>query len=236
MVFVLAVDFDRWGRWLALSRERIVGGVFQQGDMEQRVDLYRRGAKTDGVRRAEAGVGHNLERPKAAVVELARRAAGDDVLGIQPHSVAREEAGRREPVLVGARSMAFLGTAHLGPQVIVDLGRGLGRDVGLAIVGIVALQYQGNAQTYLARLSKLNSRVGMNGETLRQVVHGHVGTEIIDLGYLAHKGIPQDESEFLSVVKEAGLQVEEKTCVKARAQEITLGQNKKPENKTAPTP
>ena len=46
---------------------------------------------------------------------------------------------------------------------------------------ILSLQYQGNFQTYLARLNELNSQVNMTGETLHHVVLGHVGTEILEV-------------------------------------------------------
>ena len=40
---------------------------------------------------------------------------------------------------------------------------------------ILSLQYQGNIQTYLARLNELNSRIGMSGETLRHVLRAMSG-------------------------------------------------------------
>ena len=121
-----------------LARERIIGSMLQRRDLEHRVYFHGGGeAEASGVRCAEAWVGEHLKGTKTAVAQLPGRAAGDDVLGVQPHLITRKEAGCGKPVFVGVRGMAFLGTAHLGPQVIVDLGQGLGRDVGPVVIGIV---------------------------------------------------------------------------------------------------
>lgn len=70
--------------------------------MEHRVDLHRFGkTESDGVRRAEMGIGHDFERPEAAVVQFARRAASGDVPGVQPDLVAGEEAWGGEPLPIG---------------------------------------------------------------------------------------------------------------------------------------
>lgn len=78
---------------------------------------------SDGVRRAEAGIGHNLEWPEAAVVQLARRVAGPDVRGAQPHVVAREDGQSGESLLIGIGGISFLGTAHICSQEFVDLAK-----------------------------------------------------------------------------------------------------------------
>ena len=45
--------------------------MLKQGNMKDRVHLHRlRQSETYGVRGFEAGIGHNLKRPEAAVVQL----------------------------------------------------------------------------------------------------------------------------------------------------------------------
>lgn len=45
------------------------------------------------------------------MVEFSRWVAGDDVAGIQPHTVAGKEAGGGELAAVGIRSISVLGAA-----------------------------------------------------------------------------------------------------------------------------
>ena len=75
-----------------------------------------REAKARSVWCTEVGVSDHLERAKAAIVQLPGGAAGDDVTGIQPYTVARQEAGRGEPVPVGVRGVALLGCNGHGPR------------------------------------------------------------------------------------------------------------------------
>ena len=71
LVLLFAVDYHRRGRRLALAGERVGGGMFQQGHVENRVGLHCLGeADADGMRRAEAGVGNDLKGAEATVVQL----------------------------------------------------------------------------------------------------------------------------------------------------------------------
>lgn len=59
-------------------------------------------AQPHSVRGLETGVSHHLKQPETAVIQLPRRAAGDDVAGVQPHAVARKgrPAAPRPPLPV----------------------------------------------------------------------------------------------------------------------------------------
>ena len=96
VVFVFAVHHYRRRRRLDLTGEEVIGGVFQQGHVEDGVELHGRWeAEAGGMRCAEAGIGDDLKGAKAAVVELAGWATGDDVPGVQPDFVTGQESGCR---------------------------------------------------------------------------------------------------------------------------------------------
>ena len=106
--------------------------------MEYRVDARRLWeAEAGGVWRVGTGAGRDFERPKAAVIQLARRTTGHDVPGIQSNPISREGAQSGEAIADGVHGIPLLDSTHLGPQALMDLAKRSCRDMRPPVVGIV---------------------------------------------------------------------------------------------------
>ena len=71
------------------------------------------------------------------------------------------------------------------------------------------LTYDGDIQTYLARLTEINTRVGATGEPFRDIIAQAIPTEMHRALYLRYETWPTNDHDLVEAVRKAGLLEEE---------------------------
>ena len=74
---------------------------------------------------------------------------------------------------------------------------------------LLALEYQGDMQTYLAKFNKLNSRVGLSGQAMKRMLTTAVTPDMYKNIGRKHGCIPDNDADLLNAVQEAGIEEEE---------------------------
>ena len=74
---------------------------------------------------------------------------------------------------------------------------------------LLALEYNGDMQTYLARFNELNSRVQLTGQSLKRVLITAVTSNMYWNIWRMHGKIPDSDGDLLHLVWEAGIKQEE---------------------------
>ena len=74
---------------------------------------------------------------------------------------------------------------------------------------LLALEYQGDMQTYLAKFNELNSRVGLSGQAMKRIVTTAVTPDMYKNIWRKHGCIPDNDVDLLNAVQEAGIEEEE---------------------------
>jgi hypothetical protein len=70
-IFFFAIDMNGRGRWYLLTWEGVVGGMFEKGDMEDRMDLHRVWkVQAYGVGGLEVRILKDLEGSQATMVQF----------------------------------------------------------------------------------------------------------------------------------------------------------------------
>ena len=96
------------------------------------------------------------------------------------------------------------------------------------------LTYDGDIQTYLARLTEINTRVGATGEPFRDIIAQAVPTEIHRAIYLRYETWPTNDHDLVEAVRKAGLLEEEILRSQAQKKKKT-GKDKDKTGKTDKT-
>ena len=76
-----------------------------------------------------------------------------------------------------------------------------------------AMVYEGSIDNYIARLEEYNSRVGLSGITFRNIVSAAMSPEIRRMVFSRAGRFPDEDDEFLMVIRDAGRTVEEEKRV-----------------------
>ena len=74
---------------------------------------------------------------------------------------------------------------------------------------LLALEYQGDMQTYLAKFNELNSRVGLSGQAMKRILTTAVTPDMYKNIWRKHGCIPDNDADLLNAVREAGIEEEE---------------------------
>ena len=74
---------------------------------------------------------------------------------------------------------------------------------------LLALEYTGDMQTYLARFNKINSRVQLTGPSLKRVVTAAIIPDMCRNIWIKYGKIPDIDGDLLHAVREAGIEEEE---------------------------
>ena len=74
---------------------------------------------------------------------------------------------------------------------------------------LLALEYQGDMQTYLAKFNELNSRVGLSGQAMKRILTTAVTPDMYKNIWRKHGSIPDNDADLLNAVREAGIEEEE---------------------------
>jgi len=100
-----------------------------------------------------------------------------------------------------------------------------------------SLEYKGDIQTYLAQLEEINSRVGVTGEPLREIITKAITPEMHRSIFQKYRRLPKDDTELLEAVREVGIIEEEIALSAAQIKKAKTGEKettvaKKPEGRT----
>ena len=74
---------------------------------------------------------------------------------------------------------------------------------------LLALEYGGDIQTFLARFNELNSRVHLSGQALKRALTVAMSNDMHESICRIHGKIPDNDADLLQAVREAGIEVEE---------------------------
>ena len=74
---------------------------------------------------------------------------------------------------------------------------------------LLALEYQGDMQTYLTKFNELNSRVGLSGQAMKRILTTAVTPDMYKNIWRKHGCIPDNDADLLNIVREAGIEEEE---------------------------
>ena len=74
---------------------------------------------------------------------------------------------------------------------------------------LLALEYQGDMQTYLAKFNELNSRVGLSGQAMKRILTTAVTPDMYKNIWRKHGCIPDNDADLLNAIREAGIEEEE---------------------------
>ena len=99
---------------------------------------------------------------------------------------------------------------------------------------LIALEYNGDMHTYLARFNKLNSYVQLTGQFLKRVLNVAVTPDMYRNIWRKHGNIPDTNGDLLHAVQEAGIEEEELARALAAKKQVTCHQKEK-EKEAAPT-
>ena len=93
-----------------------------------------------------------------------------------------------------------------------------------------ALQYEGSIQDYLAQFQELNSRVGLSGQGLQELILNQLTPQMGRAIYHRHGTIPSDDKALINAIRECGMIEEEFQRDKAAMK----GSSKKPKSEGTP--
>ena len=65
---------------------------------------------------------------------------------------------------------------------------------------LLALEYQGDMQTYLAKFNELNSRVGLSGQAMKRILTTAVTPDMYKTIWRKHGCIPDNDADLLKAV------------------------------------
>ena len=74
---------------------------------------------------------------------------------------------------------------------------------------LLALEYSGDMQTYLAHFNELNSRVGLSGQALKRVLTAAVTPDMYRNIWRKYGKIPDVDTDLLQAIREVGIEEEE---------------------------
>ena len=74
---------------------------------------------------------------------------------------------------------------------------------------LLALEYGGDIQTFLAKFNELNSRVHLTGQALKRALTVAMSNDIHKSIWRKHGKIPDNDADLLQAVREAGIEEEE---------------------------
>ena len=74
---------------------------------------------------------------------------------------------------------------------------------------LLALEYGGDIQTFLAKFNELNSRVHLSGQALKRVLVTAMSHDMHKSIWRKHGKIPDNDADLLQAVREAGIEEEE---------------------------
>ena len=74
---------------------------------------------------------------------------------------------------------------------------------------LLALEYGGDIQTFLARFNELNSRVHLSGQALKRALTVAMSNDMHKSIWRKHGKIPDNDADLLQAVQEAGIEEEE---------------------------
>ena len=94
-----------------------------------------------------------------------------------------------------------------------------------------ALEYKGDIQTYLAQLEEINSRVGVTGEPLREIITKAITPEMHRSIFQRYRRLPKDDTELLDAVREVGIIEEEIALSAAQIRKAKTGEKETPVTK-----
>ena len=74
---------------------------------------------------------------------------------------------------------------------------------------LLALEYGGDIQTFLARFNELNSRVHLSGQALKRALTVAMSNDMHKSIWRKHGKIPDNDADLLQAIREAGIEEEE---------------------------
>ena len=74
---------------------------------------------------------------------------------------------------------------------------------------LLTLEYQGDIQSYLAKFNELNSRVNLTGQAMKRILITAITPEMYKNIWRKHGCIPDNDTDLLNAVREAGIEEEE---------------------------
>ena len=80
------------------------------------------------------------------------------------------------------------------------------QEIGKDHEKLLALEYTGDMQTYLARFDELNSRVQLTGQSLKRVLTAAVTPDMYRNIWRKYGKIPDTDGDILHAVREAGIE------------------------------
>ena len=92
---------------------------------------------------------------------------------------------------------------------------------------LLALEYSGNVQTYLARFNELNSRVGLSGQALKRVLMAAVTQDMYRNIWRTYGKIPDVDTDLQQAVREAGIEEEKQARALLAKKSIARPQKEK---------
>ena len=98
---------------------------------------------------------------------------------------------------------------------------------------LLALEYNGDMQTYLDRFNELNSRVQITGQSLKRVLTMVITSDMYRNIWRKHGKIPDTDGDLLHTVQEAGIEEEELAEALTAKKQIARPRKEK-EKKAAP--
>ena len=96
---------------------------------------------------------------------------------------------------------------------------------------LLAHQYQGDMQTYLAKFNELNSRVGLSGQAMKRILTTAVTPDMCKSIWRKHGCIPDNDADLLNAVREAG--IEEEQLARALVAKKSMARPQKEKEKDA---
>ena len=96
---------------------------------------------------------------------------------------------------------------------------------------LLALEYQGDMQTYLAKFNELNSRVGLSGQAIKRILTTAVTPDMYKNIWRKHGCIPDNDADLLNTVREA--EIEEEELARALVAKKSMARPQKEKEKDA---
>ena len=96
---------------------------------------------------------------------------------------------------------------------------------------LLALEYGGDIQTFLARFNELNSRVHLTGQALKRALTVAMSNNMHKSIWRKHGKIPDNDADLLQAVREAG--IEEEELAKATTAKKAMARPQKEKEKEA---
>ena len=96
---------------------------------------------------------------------------------------------------------------------------------------LLALEYGGAIQTFLAKFNELNSRVHLSGQALKRALIVAMSNDMHKSIWRKHGKIPDNEADLLQAVREEGIEGEE--LARATAAKKTMARPQKEKEREA---